>query len=158
MRKRIWLLGLLLSATVCAATPQEALQSYSTQAKQENPAFKEFSARAGETFYHGKHKPGGKEMSCATCHTDNPKNTGKHETTGKEIQPLAPAANPERFTDPPKSKSGSSAIARYHCDVSARRDCNDRAHRRGRRVVLSGKVYRDQGPALYPLRGQGLAG
>jgi hypothetical protein len=47
MRKRIWLLGLLLSATVCAATPQEALQSYSTQAKQENPAFKEFSARTG---------------------------------------------------------------------------------------------------------------
>jgi cytochrome c peroxidase len=102
MRKRIWLLGLLLSAAVCAAAPQEALQSYSAQAKQENPAFKEFSARAGETFYHAKHKPGGKEMSCATCHTDNPKSPGKHETTGKEIKPLAPAANPERFTDPAK--------------------------------------------------------
>ncbi len=102
MRNRLWILAFCVSANAYAATPQEALQSYSAQAKQESPAFKEFSARAGETFYHAKHKPGGKDMSCATCHTDNPKNTGKHETTGKEIQPLAPAANPERFTDPAK--------------------------------------------------------
>ena len=102
MRKSMWILAFCISANAYAATPQETLQSYSAQAKQESPAFKEFSARAGETFYRAKHKPGGKEMSCATCHTDNAKNTGKHETTGKEIKPLAPAANPERFTDPAK--------------------------------------------------------
>lgn len=102
MHKRVWILMFWMSANAYAATPQEALQGYGAQAKQENPAFKEFSARAGETFYQAKHKPAGKEMSCATCHTDNPKNTGKHETTGKEIKPLAPAANPERFTDSAK--------------------------------------------------------
>jgi len=39
------------------------------------------------------------EVSCTSCHTDNPAAAGKHRKTGKAIQPLAPAANPERLTD-----------------------------------------------------------
>jgi hypothetical protein len=69
--------------------------SYLATARQENPAFKEFSAAAGQKFYLAK--PG--ELACASCHTDSPKAMGKHATTGKEIQPLAPAANAKRFTD-----------------------------------------------------------
>jgi cytochrome c peroxidase len=86
-----------------AATPSEIQRSYSPQARQENPQFKDFSASRGEQFYHAKRThSSGKAMSCASCHTDNPKSTGTHERTRKEIKPLAPAANAERFTDPAK--------------------------------------------------------
>lgn len=85
---------------VHAASPNELLQGYAVQAKKEDPAFKEFSASAGEKFYHASVKhSSGRQISCATCHTDNPRNAGKHDKTSKEILPLAPSANKARFTD-----------------------------------------------------------
>jgi hypothetical protein len=85
-------LGLTLSLGALANPIQD---SYLATAKQENPAFREFSATAGQKFYNAK--PG--ELGCASCHTDSPKALGKHASTGKEIQPLAPVANAKRFTD-----------------------------------------------------------
>ena len=41
--------------------------------------------------------------SCATCHTANPKNAGKTRA-GKLVEPLAPGANPQRFTDAAKTE------------------------------------------------------
>ena len=41
----------------------------------------------------------GKAISCASCHSADPKGAGRHERTGKEIAALAPAANKERITD-----------------------------------------------------------
>ncbi|MDP2784516.1 MAG: DUF1924 domain-containing protein [Sulfurimicrobium sp.] len=85
------------------AAPQELLQSYVAQARLENPQFREFSASRGEIFYHAKRTHGsGKSVSCAACHTDNPKSAGKNEKTAKEILPLAPSANKERLTDAAK--------------------------------------------------------
>jgi cytochrome c553 len=72
--------------------------SYRAAAKQENGAFTDFSATRGEAFY--KAKTG--DTACATCHGDSPKAHGKHATTGKDILPLAPSANAERFTDAAK--------------------------------------------------------
>ena len=43
----------------------------------------------------------GKPVSCASCHTDNPKQAGRTRV-GKPIEPLAPSANRERFTDAAK--------------------------------------------------------
>lgn len=96
-------LSLLLAAmwtTPHAASPTELLQGYAAQARKEDPAFKEFSASAGEKFYRAavKHSSG-RQISCATCHTDNPRGAGKHEKTSKEIAPLAPSINKTRFTD-----------------------------------------------------------
>lgn len=86
-----------------AAMPAEIQRSYAPQAKLENPQFKDFSTSRGEQFYHAKRThSSGKAMSCASCHTDNPKNAGSHERTRKEIRPLAPVANAERFTDTAK--------------------------------------------------------
>lgn len=83
-----------------AQSPTELLQGYAAQAKKEDPAFKEFSASTGEKFYHASVKhSSGRQVSCAMCHTDNPKNVGKHDKTGKEILPLAPSANKARFAD-----------------------------------------------------------
>jgi len=38
------------------------------------------------------------KRSCTTCHTEDLTKTGKHIKTGKEIKPMAPAANPDRLT------------------------------------------------------------
>jgi Domain of unknown function (DUF1924) len=85
---------LALALPLCAAA-NPIQESYRAPAKQENAAFKDFSAAAGQKFY--ANKVG--ELSCATCHSDSPLSAGKHHKTGKEISPLAPAANPKRFTD-----------------------------------------------------------
>ena len=71
------------------------LDGYKAQAKQENAAFKDFSVAAGQKLYTTK----GTDLSCSSCHTDSPKTAGKHVKTNKVIEPLAPSANPKRFTD-----------------------------------------------------------
>lgn len=78
-----------------AQTPNETLASFKTAAAGD-AKFQGFSAARGEQFFKAKH---GKEWSCASCHTDNPAAPGKHANSGKDIQPLAPSANAERFTD-----------------------------------------------------------
>ncbi len=99
MKKPLLTALLFAALPAYAATPLEIQQSYAAEAKQQNPAFKEFSAARGEQFYHAKSAKG---SSCAACHTDNPKAEGRHEKTGKAIAPLAPVANSERLTDPAK--------------------------------------------------------
>ena len=69
-----------------------------------------FSVQRGERFFHSTH---GNDWSCASCHTANPLAPGKHAKTGKPIEPLAPAANPKRFTD-------AAAVEKWF-----RRNCND---------------------------------
>lgn len=94
----------VISSCVFAATPAEVLSSYSAQAGVGvQPA-------RGQLLFTTMH---GKEWSCATCHSSAPTVEGKHATTGKLISPLAPAFNPERFTDIAKS------------DKWFRRNCND---------------------------------
>jgi hypothetical protein len=89
-------LSLALSLTLSMGALANPIQdSYLTVAKQENPAFKEFSAAAGQKFYNAKSG----DLSCSSCHTDSPKAMGKHATTGKEIQPMAPVVNAKRFSD-----------------------------------------------------------
>ena len=59
------------------------------------------SVARGEQFFNNKH---GKEWSCASCHTAQPNKVTEHIVTGKKIEPLAPAANLNRFTDAAKSE------------------------------------------------------
>ena len=82
-----------------AETPQEILDGYTEQAKTEAPDFKGFDAERGKLFFNNTH---GNDWSCASCHTSNPADVGKHAKTDKAIDPLAPSANAERFTDPKK--------------------------------------------------------
>lgn len=92
-----------LAVIVAMALPPTAIanpvqDSYRAAAKQETAAFTDFSAARGEVFY--KAKTG--DVSCASCHGESPKAHGKHATTSKDILPLAPVANAERFTDAAK--------------------------------------------------------
>lgn len=59
----------------------------------------EFSAARGETMWNAIRPAKEGPMNCASCHTPNLKNQGKHLTTGKVIEPMAPSANPLRLTD-----------------------------------------------------------
>ncbi len=90
------LLACLAVALPVIASANPILNGYSTAAKQENPAFKGFSAEAGRKLYT---TVGPNQLSCASCHTDSPKNMGKHAKTNKVIEPMAPSVNPKRFTD-----------------------------------------------------------
>lgn len=88
----------LAAASASAETPNQVLTSIQHEAAS-TPGFQEFSTARGENFFKSRH---GSDWSCSSCHTDNPALTGKHAKTGKVIQPLAPSANAERFTNPKK--------------------------------------------------------
>lgn len=96
------ILSCFLALPVNAATPEQISKEYAQDVKRENPAFHGFSPTAGNSFFHQQRAHSdGKTVSCATCHTSNPRNRGLTRAN-KEIAPLAPSANPERFTDPAK--------------------------------------------------------
>ena len=90
------LLACLAVALPLATMANPILDGYSVAAKQENATFKGFSTEAGHKLYTSV---GPNQLSCSSCHTDSPKNPGKHAKTNKVIDPLAPSANPKRFTD-----------------------------------------------------------
>ncbi len=98
------LLGLAGAMPAAAATPAELLAGYTAQTgKPAEPA------RGQQLFTTTQ----GREWSCASCHAAVPSQAGKHASTGKAIGALAPAFNPERFTDPAK-------VEKWF-----RRNCND---------------------------------
>ena len=86
------LLGLARAAL--AETPADFLRTFEAEARQDK-AFNGFSAERGRAFFQQTH---GNDWSCASCHTKNPAAAGKHARTNKAIKPLAPSANPKRFT------------------------------------------------------------
>jgi len=90
--------GLSIQAAY-AVTPGEVLDSLRSEAEKSTAGFQGFSATRGENFFRVKH---GNEWSCTSCHTENPAATGKHAKTDKPIDPMAPSANAERFTNPKK--------------------------------------------------------
>ena len=92
------------TGTAIAATPAELAAGYAAQAGAPS------SAARGEQFFTARH---GRDWSCASCHGTPPTKSGKHASTGKAIAPLAPAFNPDRFTDAGKAEKW------------FRRNCND---------------------------------
>ena len=99
-----------------AQSPGSQLAAIEQEARQSQAAFPGFSAQRGERFFRLKH---GREWSCASCHTDNTLQLGRHARTGKAIQPLAPAANEHRFTDPAKVEKW----FKRNCNDVLRRPC-----------------------------------
>jgi hypothetical protein len=95
---------IMITPAAKAATPADLLAGYTAQAG--SPPV---PAR-GQKLFTERH---GREWSCSSCHGAVPIQTGKHASTGKSIAPLAPAFNPERFTDSAKTEKW------------FRRNCND---------------------------------
>lgn len=91
----------LCSAHARADSPQGILDRLTQLARDEQAGFTPSAAR-GEQLYRARHASGQEAESCFACHTADAKARGEHIKTHKVIEPLAPVANRERFTDPAK--------------------------------------------------------
>ncbi len=110
------LTGLVIGLPALAHQPQDFLASFAIQAKEENAAFSGFDSHRGEQFFKSRH---GSDWSCSTCHTDDPTAMGKHTVTQKPIEPMAPSANPQRFTNPAKVEKW----FKRNCKDVVKREC-----------------------------------
>lgn len=92
--------NILISLCLLTALPAAANSSVDADllARYRAEAGKPFSSAQGEKLFRARHG----ELSCTSCHSDNAKAVGKHASTGKAIEPLAPVANPTRLSDPVK--------------------------------------------------------
>ena len=89
-----------ISAQASVANAEKLVLIYTAQAKSANPEYTGPTVADGKFFFNRKVKLGnGKEMACASCHTTNPADNGKHAATGKVIKPLSPVVNEKRFAD-----------------------------------------------------------
>jgi hypothetical protein len=93
MIPKVCTLLFFVALNALAATPTELLAGYTAQSGQ--PA----SAAKGEAFFKASH---GQEWQCTSCHGPSPIVGGRHASTAKEIEPLAPVANAKRLTDSAK--------------------------------------------------------
>lgn len=109
-------LALLALQTTASAVPvDELLQQFRAQGAGS------FTVAAGEQLWERVvvDPKTGQARRCALCHTADLRNMGKHATTGKAIEPLAPSANPERLTDRAKIEKW---LAR-NCKWTLGREC-----------------------------------
>lgn len=93
-----------------ATTPAQLQQGY--EAASGSPA----QADRGRDFFLARH---GGEWSCASCHGTVPTTAGRHAVTGRRIDPLAPAFNPQAFTDERRTAKW----FRRNCNDVAQREC-----------------------------------
>ena len=107
------------TAIASAATPAQLLETYTAEAAKQTPGFAP-SAQRGAQLYAKRFTVSDKMPACTACHTDNPAQAGRHVVTGKAIKPLAPRAEPARFTDLAKVEKWFSR----NCGEVMGRECN----------------------------------
>ncbi|OWW18241.1 DUF1924 domain-containing protein [Noviherbaspirillum denitrificans] len=113
LSRTFFVASFLVAAVAHASTPAELLAQYSARSGQPpEPA-------RGQQFFSTRH---GKEWSCSSCHGATPVQSGKHASTGKPINALAPAFEPARFSDPAKVEKW----FRRNCNDVVGRECTDR--------------------------------
>lgn len=106
--------ALSLAATALNPAMSALVEGYRAEAK-----VKAFDPGAGRRFFTKKRLHSkGQTRSCTTCHTDNPANKGK-TPVGKVIEPISPAQNKERFTDPKRVEKW----FRRNCKWVLEREC-----------------------------------
>jgi len=112
--------ALALSGVVAGAmadTPASFLERFNAEARSagEGPG----NAARGQEFFNQTH---GSEWKCASCHGGIPTGKGEHAVTHKVIEPMAPAFNPQRFTDAAKVDKW----FRRNCKDVVSRECTAR--------------------------------
>lgn len=100
----LFVFAAIAPAIAAETTPSKQLQYWTDKAGSQA------NSDRGKVFFNSTH---GKEWSCSSCHGNPPSSPGKHASTNKVIDPLAPSANPDAFTDTAKT------------DKWFRRNCND---------------------------------
>ncbi len=111
------MLGMVSTLALAAETPASLMTQYAQKAGVPVSAL---STQRGAALYRTEH-PGrdGQPVSCASCHTASPTQAGRTRV-GKRIEPLAPIANPERFTDAAKVEKW----FRRNCMDVLQRECS----------------------------------
>lgn len=118
--KRLLVLPLAVACGLAAAeTPRQLIDTYTAEAAAQAAGFHPSAQRGGE-FFAKKFGVSEKMPACVACHTENPAQIGRHAVTGKEIKPLAPVANGERFTDTAKAEKW----FRRNCKEVVGRECS----------------------------------
>lgn len=80
-----------------------------------------FSAAAGESIWQRKFPAGaGSTRACTSCHASDPKQPGRHATTGKAIAPLAPSVNAKRL----KGRRQIEKWLKRNCKWTLGRECS----------------------------------
>ena len=104
-----------MDATASAAPVDDLLQQFRAQGAGG------FTVAAGEQLWERKvtDPKTGQVRRCALCHTADLKKKGKHASTGKVIEPMAPSVNPERLSDKAKIEKW---LAR-NCKWTLGREC-----------------------------------
>ena len=77
------------AAAIQASAPEQLLAIWQAEAANG------FSAQAGEQLWYREVNG----RSCPSCHMESVHVQGRHQRTGKVIEPMAPSTNPERLTD-----------------------------------------------------------
>ena len=101
LMKTTFALMLLAIPVAHADTPLRSLVHYSAEAGKGQPGFSA-DAERGRVFVNRNWGVSQALPNCASCHTSQPTNAGRHAVTGKAITALSPAVNPERFSNPAK--------------------------------------------------------
>lgn len=104
---------MLLQGTAQAAdtSPAQQLERFSAQAGAPG------QPERGRVFFTSRQ---GGEWSCASCHGSPPSKPGKHASTGKSIDAMAPAVNAKAFTDTAKVDKW----FRRNCKDVLQRECS----------------------------------
>lgn len=95
-RVALWLLLASAQAPNAAADPvDDLLRDFGARGAGN------FSAQSGERFWDHPvaDAKSGEVRRCSLCHGNDLRRSGKHATTGKVIEPLAPSVNPKRLSD-----------------------------------------------------------
>jgi uncharacterized protein (DUF1800 family) len=133
--------ALACSLDAHAADPEDFLAQYAQQASAADPTFAGLSASRGQAFYLRKHAVEGMgEVSCASCHNPDPRRAAEahrdeipcrachvlfsrqpegQRPTRRELRPLAPAANADRFTNEWRTEYWFA----YNCKLLLQREC-----------------------------------
>ena len=111
------MLGMVSTLALAAETPASLMTQYAQKA---GVPVSTLSTQRGAALYRTEH-PGrdAQPVSCASCHTASPTQAGRTRV-GKRIEPLAPIANPERFTDAAKVEKW----FRRNCMDVLQRECS----------------------------------
>jgi hypothetical protein len=82
----------------CAGPVDDLLQQFQAQGASR------FTVAAGEALWERSvtDPKTGEVRRCALCHTTDLRKMGKHATTGKAIEPMAPSVNSKRLADKEK--------------------------------------------------------
>jgi hypothetical protein len=118
MNRRFLLITLLCAGMPLAAGAADVdklLQHYAQQGG------KDFNAERGKAFWLKELiSDSGDRITCGTCHGADLKQPGKHNKSGKVIEPMASSVNPERYTELEKVEKWFTR----NCKQVLRRECS----------------------------------